>query len=91
MYRSVNIYEPVDPEDLEELLDAVKNAASELQNRTGYETGFDMDSGKVCLILDFATRTDCLYWPQSKEYIALHHAMPALISETSVDYWKEDE
>ena len=91
MYRCVNIYEPVDPEDQEELLGLVKNAASELQNRVSYETGFDMDTGAVCLILDFATRTDCLYWPQSKEYISLHHDMPVLQNETCISYWREEE
>ena len=91
MYRYVNIYEPADPEDLEELLEKVKRAASELTNCIHWETGFRMDDGRVCLILDFATRTDCLYWPQSKEYIALHHEMPALLNETCIDYWTEDQ
>ncbi|MBR2728235.1 MAG: hypothetical protein IKD71_10160 [Solobacterium sp.] len=91
MYRCVNIYEPVDPEDLEVVLNAVKNAASQLPNRAGYETGFDMDTGSVCLILDFATRADCLYWPQSKEYIGLQKDLPPLQNESSISYWREDD
>ncbi len=91
MYRCVTIYEPADPDDLEDLLDAVKHAVSELSVCTGSETGFRMEDGSVCLILSFATRADCLHWPQSKEYITLHHEMPALLNETSIDYWIEDE
>ncbi len=81
MYRRICIYRLQDNDDLEAMLDCIRRWVSDSQTVRAYETGFDMETGAVSLIMDFDTAADCSGWLYSKEYINLCHEMPE--AETS--------
>ncbi len=84
MYRRVCIYTLKNGDELEAALDCIGRWVSESQTVRAYETGFDMDAGTVCLIMDFDTAADCSGFSCSKEYINLKYEMPdADITETA--------